>query len=136
YNEIVRLGGKKVRYTEYAGVKHNSWEDVSREKSLSRWLLLQKKGKNLQSPACVSTLSAEPQEGGVKLTWDRPSGIKTESNEIWYYKLFRDNVLIKEIEGSENKYSDLATKKEATYYMVAVNYLFKESDPCFSVKIK
>jgi predicted peptidase len=43
YKEIVRLGGKYVRYTEYPGVKHNSWENVSQEKSLVPWVLAQRK---------------------------------------------------------------------------------------------
>lgn len=43
YKEIIRLGGKNVRYTEYPGVKHNSWENVSREKTLEPWLFAQKK---------------------------------------------------------------------------------------------
>lgn len=43
YNEIVKLGGKKVKYTEYPGVKHNSWENVSEEKELSTWLFSQEK---------------------------------------------------------------------------------------------
>jgi predicted peptidase len=43
YKEIIRLGGKKVRYTEYPGVKHNSWDNVAQEKSLIPWLLEQRK---------------------------------------------------------------------------------------------
>ena len=43
YNEIVKLGGEKVKYTEYAGVKHNSWENVSKEKELSKWLFSHQK---------------------------------------------------------------------------------------------
>jgi len=43
YKEIVRLGGKHVRYTEYPGVKHNSWENVLQEKSLIPWVLAQRK---------------------------------------------------------------------------------------------
>jgi len=38
YNEIVKLGGKVVKYTEYPGVKHNSWENALREKGLNDWL--------------------------------------------------------------------------------------------------
>ncbi len=38
YNEIVRLGGKVVKYTEYPGVKHNSWENALKEKGLKDWL--------------------------------------------------------------------------------------------------
>jgi predicted peptidase len=43
YKEMIKLGGKKVHYTEYPGVKHNSWENVSREKSLEPWLFSQHK---------------------------------------------------------------------------------------------
>ncbi|MEP6737986.1 MAG: hypothetical protein ABJA70_20845 [Chryseolinea sp.] len=43
YTEMIRLGGTKVKYTEYPGVKHNSWENVSEEKSLPGWLFLQRK---------------------------------------------------------------------------------------------
>jgi predicted peptidase len=40
YNEIVRLGGKVVKYTEYPGVKHNSWENALKEKGLNDWLFM------------------------------------------------------------------------------------------------
>jgi len=46
YKEMIRLGGKNVRYTEYPGVKHNSWENASREKSLIPWVLAQRKNKS------------------------------------------------------------------------------------------
>jgi len=38
HKEIVRLGGKVVKYTEYPGVKHNSWENALSEKGLNAWL--------------------------------------------------------------------------------------------------
>jgi len=43
YREIIRLGGKHARYTEYPGVKHNSWENALSEKSLIPWLFSQHK---------------------------------------------------------------------------------------------
>jgi predicted peptidase len=43
YKEMIRLGGAKVKYTEYPGVKHNSWENVSKENSLPSWLFAQRK---------------------------------------------------------------------------------------------
>jgi predicted peptidase len=43
YKELIRLGGKKVKYTEYPGVKHNSWEKVSNEKLLAGWLFAQRR---------------------------------------------------------------------------------------------
>jgi predicted peptidase len=42
YNEMIRLGGTKVKYTEYPGVKHNSWENVANENSLAEWLFMQR----------------------------------------------------------------------------------------------
>jgi predicted peptidase len=42
YNEIIKLGGKNTKYTEYPGVKHNSWENVSRESALLPWLFAQR----------------------------------------------------------------------------------------------
>lgn len=43
YGEIVKLGGTKTKYTEYAGVKHNSWENVDKEKMLAGWLFSYRK---------------------------------------------------------------------------------------------
>lgn len=43
YKEMIRLGGKNVKYTEYPGVKHNSWENVAQEKLLETWLFAQRK---------------------------------------------------------------------------------------------
>jgi predicted peptidase len=42
YSEMIRLGGKKVKYTEYPGVKHNSWENALREPGLGEWLFEQR----------------------------------------------------------------------------------------------
>ena len=50
YKEIIRIGGKKVIYTEYPGVKHNSWENASREARLPGWLFAQEKGKPMKAP--------------------------------------------------------------------------------------
>lgn len=38
YKEIVKIGGKMVKYTEYPGVKHNSWDNALREPGLNAWL--------------------------------------------------------------------------------------------------
>jgi predicted peptidase len=50
YKEIIKLGGKKVLYTEYPGVKHNSWLNVARETRLPSWLFSQEKGKPMKAP--------------------------------------------------------------------------------------
>ncbi|WAC13100.1 carboxylesterase family protein [Dyadobacter pollutisoli] len=38
YAEMIKLGATNVKYTEYPGVKHNSWENVAQEKTLTTWL--------------------------------------------------------------------------------------------------
>ena len=43
YKEMIKLGAKRVKYTEYPGVKHNSWENVSKEQFLISWLLSQRR---------------------------------------------------------------------------------------------
>jgi predicted peptidase len=43
YNEIVKRGGKLTKYTEYPGVKHNSWDNANKEPDLPGWLLSQKR---------------------------------------------------------------------------------------------
>lgn len=127
YNEIVRLGGKQTRYTEYPGVRHNSWENVSREKTLQRWLFLQKKGMTPGAPGAVADLKGQRQpDNAVKLTWNKPAG-----EEVWYYKIFRNNALLAEAAGDAIDFSDTTGEGNAktTYEVVSVSYYFKESKP-------
>ena len=42
-SEALRKSGGKVRYTEYKGVGHNSWDRAYGEKELIPWLLSQKR---------------------------------------------------------------------------------------------
>jgi poly(3-hydroxybutyrate) depolymerase len=131
YKEIVRLGGRTVRYTEYSGVKHNSWENVSQEKSLGTWLFAQRKGQTSEGPSQVNNLRIGKLDNtGILLTWDKPG------KEVWYYKLLKDGALLAEIEGGTFTYSDPngETGKSHTYSLIAVNYFFQESKPV-AVKI-
>ena len=43
--EALRRAGGDVRYTEYAGVGHNSWESAYNEPELWRWLFAQRLGR-------------------------------------------------------------------------------------------
>lgn len=42
---IKAAGGTKVKYTEYPGVGHNSWDKAYAEKEMTDWLFAQKRGK-------------------------------------------------------------------------------------------
>jgi len=43
--EALRRAGGDVRYTEFAGVGHNSWESAYNEPELWRWLFAQRLGR-------------------------------------------------------------------------------------------
>jgi dienelactone hydrolase len=133
YQAILTAGGKLVRYTEYPGVKHNSWENVGQEKSLTKWLFEQEKNKvGDPIPEPAVSLKAELQNRSVvSLTWDKPSNGVGAGKEIWYYKLFRDNKLIADVDQETSAYTDINITKGANYryHVIAVNYNFKESKP-------
>ncbi|MHC4995821.1 MAG: carboxylesterase family protein [Planctomycetota bacterium] len=42
--KVLREAGYEPRYTEYPGVKHNSWEKAYREPDLGAWLFAQRRG--------------------------------------------------------------------------------------------
>jgi predicted peptidase len=44
----LRAAGGNVRYTEYAGVRHNSWERAYGEKELIEWMLAQRRSPPLR----------------------------------------------------------------------------------------
>jgi hypothetical protein len=138
YHQIKAEGGKVVRYTEYPGVKHNSWENVSSEKTLHHWLLRQ--GKNVSGHPPDKVKMREPNlqaNNVVDIGWSNSSSTKSIDNEIWYYKLFRDNKLLAEINGDVTNFKDRSVRKSVNhiYYVVGVNYHFRESERSNTVSI-
>jgi poly(3-hydroxybutyrate) depolymerase len=138
YQEMLKNGNKRVRYTEYAGVKHNSWENVNNEESLTMWLLFQQNGKVSNAPGQVQNLTLNKlYNSTMKLQWSESKDIKERDNEIWYYKIFRDGELIGEVDGKVTEFNDYkyGSSISPSYHVVAVNYAFKESKPSDVVKI-
>ena len=137
YQEIKKEGGQVVRYTEYPGVRHNSWENVAREKTLHRWLLAQAKGKTTNSPHGVDGLKAKLQnDNTVILTWSIPTVDSKSNGAVWYYKIFRDNKLLTEIDGDVSDFTDRDSGRGMhRYHMIAVTYNFKESNPSSFVSV-
>jgi len=133
YQEIKKEGGQVVRYTEYPGVRHNSWENVAREKTLHPWLLAQAKGKTDN----VDGLNAKLQnDNTVSLTWSIPTVDSKSYGAVWYYKIFRDNKLLTEIDGDVSDFTDRDSSRGMhRYHMIAVAYNFKESNPSSLVTV-
>jgi poly(3-hydroxybutyrate) depolymerase len=138
YQEMVKKGNKTVRYTEYAGVKHNSWENVNKEESLATWLFFQQNGKIRNAPGQVQNLTLKKlYNSTMKLQWDESKDTKERDNEIWYYKIFRDGELIGEVDGKLTEFNDYKYGGSASpsYHVVAVNYAFRESKPSDVTKV-
>lgn len=137
YHEMVKRGNKTVRYTEYPGVKHDSWENVSREKSLAKWLLSQQRGKVSNEPDPVNELKLKKlYNSTMQLQWRNAADVNERDKEVWYYKIFRDGELIGEVDGALSEFNDYkyGTSSAPAYHVVAVNYFFKASKPSEIVK--
>jgi len=138
YSEIIKQGGEKVRYTEYPGVKHNSWENSGNEKTLENWLFKQEKGKTAGEPEMPKGLNIEPNFLTNILRWELPKNLSNPDNEIWFYIILRNGEIITTVDGDIDTYKDFIglDHNYYNYRLIAVNYYFKKSEPTESVRIK
>jgi hypothetical protein len=106
---------------------------VAREKTLHWWLLAQAKGKTTNRPRSVEGLRANLQrDNAVRLTWNIP----TVDSTMWYFKIFRDNKLLTEIDGDVSDFTDNDLGRGIhQYQVITVNYNFKESSPSSFVNV-
>jgi predicted esterase len=85
YEAIKVAGSEKVHYTEYSGVKHDSWDNVNREGTLPAWFL----GKTLSSsqklPGYTKCCKVKPSKitvhssGKIEIPVENePGGVKLE----------------------------------------------------------
>ena len=138
YDEIIKLGGKTVRYTVYPGVKHNSWVNAAKEKTLETWLFKQEKGKTAGSPDKPKGLTVEQNGWNNILSWQLPDKPSKSDNEIWYYIILRNDEVLAEVDGDVNTYKDfvILDHKYYSYRLIAVNYYFKKSKSTETVRIR
>ncbi len=130
YDAILRAGGRKVRYTEYAGVGHAAWTPAGQEPDLAPWLLAQVKGARHGGPAPVRNVQATLlEEGGCRLSWDVPADTLGEDHRIWFYRVYKEGKALSDAGKSARVFVDTAgTAADLRAYSVAsVNYFFEES---------
>ena len=129
YNAVVAGGGKQIRYTEFKGVKHDAWNYVNDSKVYT-WLLKQRKGDIHKSPAKVAGVDVASEDNAILINWHRPANVTINDDEVWFYKIYRDNVLVGEVENDLSKFIDMSAQKgkRYTYTVAAINYYFKESE--------
>ena len=127
---ILNAGGTQVRYTEYPGVKHAAWEPAGREPTLESWLLVQRNGVKHSFPDTVENFSSKTIQGrGVQVSWNPPSDAANPDNQVWYYRLFRDQQLLVELDKFHLTFLDSTAQGGVPrlYNASSVNYFFKES---------
>ncbi len=130
YNAITNAGGTQVRYTEYPGVDHDAWEPALNEPTLYPWLFAHVRGQEHSLPDNAENFEADlTKDSHVNLAWSPPSDKSDPDNQVWYYKIFRDDTLIAEVDNILNSYVDSLNEEAAIslYRISAVNYFFKES---------
>lgn len=127
YRAIKALGGNKVKYTEYEGVGHNIW-DYPRNEIM--WLLAQRKGAVHGNPDPVNTFSCTGNDTCAVLTWEPPADTANTDNQVWYYNIFRNGKIIREVDSPATTFTDSSIVSGNTYeYKVTVvNFFFKESE--------
>lgn len=139
YKALLNAGAKHVRYTEYPGVGHAAWTPAWQEPTLESWLLAQERGAAHGVPDTVESFSYEIAGGTqVKLSWHSPADVTNPDNQIWYYKIFRDDVLVAEIDNIETTFVDAGVAVSSTYLynISAVNYFFKESGKTTTLSVR
>lgn len=129
YNAIINAGGTQVRYTEYPGVDHDAWRPALSEPSFSDWFLAHEKGVNHGLPDVPENFKAFYYDDHIEFSWDPPSDVSNTDKKIWYYKLFRNDTLLSEIDGTLTSYTDSSVQNsiEAEYQLSGINYFFSES---------
>ncbi|MBK8944598.1 MAG: hypothetical protein IPM32_04920 [Ignavibacteriae bacterium] len=123
YKAIVDSGGKKVRYTEYTNIGHDSWVYAWKEKTILNWLLSQRKNYSSRSPKSPENFRYEfIEKRKIKLTWN-----SSKSKNIWYYKIFSNKKLIAEVDNNVQSIIVEYSPEIFDYSIFTVNYFFKES---------
>jgi poly(3-hydroxybutyrate) depolymerase len=130
YQSMINSGASQVRFTEYPGVGHNSWDYALEEPSFYQWLLAQKKGTSHGNPDSVANLAGEAiSSTSVEISWNSPSGKANPDNQVWYYNIYRDNAVIAEADCTDTVFldRDLEASAKYSYKISAINLFFRES---------
>jgi hypothetical protein len=137
YYAILNAGGTQVRYTEYPGVDHDAWEPALREPTLYDWFLSHVRGEDHGPPDNAEDFDFRMiNNSRIELSWMPPSDHLNPDNQVWYYKIFRDDELIAEIDNIYTTFTDSisASTSVLEYKLSTVNFFFRESvisDPLF-----
>jgi len=130
YDAVLAAGGTQIRYTEYQGVGHNVWDYTGHETTLPWWLLAQRKGAVHNSPdSVINFRTSLTNYKKVLLEWNEPADLSNQDNQIWYFRIYRDGNILKEVDNVYTSFTDstIISGNSYLYQASAVSYFFKES---------
>ncbi|MBN2013256.1 T9SS type A sorting domain-containing protein [candidate division KSB1 bacterium] len=130
YNEMVKLGAKRMRYKSYPGYGHEIWNVAASEPSWHDWMFAHSRNDTAcGKPSNAIVLKGEIVAANkIKLSWNDIRNPDKRDDKVWYYKIYNTSGLIGTTEFDKTTFTFQTTSEADTFAVSAVNYHFKESD--------
>jgi len=130
YNELVRIGAKKMRYTKYPGYGHEIWNVASCEPSWHDWMFAHSRNDTAcpKPDGSIVLNGTVLDQNRIRLSWNDIRDPGDRANRIWYYKIYNRDSLIGTREYDETTLDFFVINPVDTFSVSGVNYHFKESD--------
>ena len=136
YNEMVKIGAKKMRYTNYRGFGHDIWDIAAAEPAWFEWMFAHSLN-NLPCPKPNGKVKLSVTDSGQnELSWNDPGNSGYESNRIWFYEIYSGNEVFSTVESNKTQIIFDTLKNKGPFHVVAVNYCFEKSEPSNAVEFK
>ncbi|MBN2613214.1 MAG: hypothetical protein JXB00_16795 [Bacteroidales bacterium] len=128
YHELVRIGAKNMRYTNYPGYGHEIWDKAANEPAWTEWMFAFDKTKAEYGSPQGKIIVSGTFDGQVHLQWNNIRDESNDANKIWYYNIFNSQGLLATVEFDVLNYTFVPASNTDTFKIQAVNYNFKKSE--------
>jgi hypothetical protein len=138
YNRMIASGAKNVRFTEYPGVGHNTWDYAPNDLSWPDWIFNFSKNDTFnQKPdgKIIAEYRLRTDNKSFEILWNKINNKQDRKNKIWYHKVIRNGTVISTTNFAATIYTDRSPGTGLnSYKIIAVNYDFVESDTSNTVQ--
>jgi predicted esterase len=136
YNELVKIGAKKMRYTNYPGAGHDIWDDAAAEPAWFEWMFAHSlNNKTCPKPEGKILLTVSGKNRN-ELIWNNPSINSKLNSKIWFYEIYKGNEVFSTVESNKTSIVIDASKFKGPFRVVAVNYCFAKSEPSNAIEFE
>lgn len=136
YNELLKIGAKKMRYTNYPGAGHDIWDDAAAEPAWFDWMFAQSlNNKTCPKPEGKILLTVAGKNRN-ELTWNNPWKNGTKQSKIWFYEIYNGNEVFTTVESNKTSIAIDPSKIKGPFTVVAVNYCFVKSEPSNAIEFE